>query len=469
MQATEKDVWNSAFGEPLEPEPEWEQSFDRDKTAEPATAQTPVWEKYFDTDLEDLEVSSDEPIDFEPVQQDAIKSPLMRGGTVLLACAGLCGVAGLGVSSLFGGQTPQEQVAARPIPKADPSQKLMGTLKGQAVFNRQGNEDDKFKKSGKPAGSKVASKKVPPKLSQPGSYSVASSPEPSYVTPVRSLPVSAVPESRPSYSAPAYTQPQPVQRQQTPRTDPNQLWSQIANGSTMNIQGVESQPQEVAQYDASQAQNVANWQTVQGEQAAPVPTLGKTIPMQTEITATLQIPVSASGTQQAVMTLDSPLKANGETVLPAKTLLVASVQPDGGLMNLRINMAYLNGQELSIPGDSIMVLAANKQFLIAQSFNKKNGFGRGVLNFGLGIIGGVAEQALSPSSSTTIGNGTTSTTVNNVSRSLTNSLLGGAKGGVNSLIQNIQAQNNNSESQSPVSGLKAGTRVRLVFTSPTNI
>ncbi len=339
MQTTERDVWDSAFGEPLEPEPEWERNFDRDETAAASTAvaqtpQTPEWEKYFDNDTEQLEPQSDEPIDFEPVQQDAIKSPLMRGGTVLLACAGLCGVAGLGVSALFGGQTPQEQVAARPVPKVDPSQKLVGKLKGQAVFDRQGNEDDKFKKSGKPAPTKVTGKKVPPKPTSPNTYSVASSsPEPSYITPVRSLPVSAVPETRPSYSAPAYLPPQPVQRQQTPRTDPNQLWSQIAQGSTMNIQGVESQPQEMAQYDASQAQNVANWQTLQREQAAPVPTLGKTIPMQTEITATLQIPVSASGSQQAVMTLDSPLKANGEVVLPAKTLLVASVQPDGGLIS----------------------------------------------------------------------------------------------------------------------------------------
>jgi hypothetical protein len=469
VQTTEKDIWDSVFEEPLEPEKNFDRDESRNETAVAQTPQTPEWDKYFDDETEQLEPQSDEPIDFEPVQQDAIKSPLMRGGTVLLACAGLCGVAGLGVSALFGGQTPQEQVAARPVPKIDPNQKLVGTLKGQAVFNRQGNEDDKFKKSGKPAPTKVTGKKVPPKPTPANTYSVASSPETSYVTPVRSLPVSAVPESRPSYSAPAYMPPQPVQRQQTPRTDPNQLWSQIAQGSTMNIQGVESQTQEVAQYDATQAQNVSNWQTVEGEQAAPVPTLGKTIPMQTEITATLQIPVSASGSQQAVMTLDSPLKANGEIVLPAKTLLVASVQPDGGLMNLRINTAYLNGQELSIPGDSIMVLAANKQFLIAQSFNKKNGFGRGVRDFALGMIGGVAEQALSPSSSTTISNGFGSTTVNNVSRNLTNSLLGGARGGVNTLIQNIQAQNNNSQPESPVSGLKAGTRVRLVFTSPTNI
>jgi hypothetical protein len=284
---------------------------------------------------------------------------------------------------------------------------------------------------------------------------------------VRSLAVTtSVPFSRPAL---AYTPRQPAQP--VKKTDPNQLYAQIAQSSTFQVQGVDyQQPQTVTENNAAQVQNVANWDSIQGEQTNPLPRLGKTIPMQTEATATLQIPIAASGGQQAVLALDKAIEVSGEVVLPAGTLMKASVQPDNGIMNLRLDTAYVNGQQVAIPGDSIMVLNSNKQFLLAQSFAKKSGIGRDIRDFAFGVVGGVAEQALTPSSSTTISsNGFSSSTVNNASRNLTNSFLGGVKGGVSNLIQNVQSRNQSSAPQNVGNGLKAGTRVRLVFTAPTDI
>jgi hypothetical protein len=440
------------------------------------------WEKYFENDdeLEAATDQSDEPVAFQPVQQDKIKSFWARGGAVLFCCVAACTVAGIAVSSFFGSKDPSQQIAAKPVRPVDPDKKLVGKLKAQNWFNRQGNEDDKFKNSGKKGdkakgGKKTGSKKPLNSASTPASsyvpLNVSTAPE--RVASVRSLPIASSPQPIPSFT-PRVSYQQATR--QTEQVDPNQRWAQIQQASTVNIQGVEQsvQSQEVAQADPSQsqsAQNVADWQTIQGSQQQPSSSLGKTIAMKTEVRATLQTPISSSGTHQAVLALDEPLKSGNEVVLPSGTMLAASVQSDGAAINLAIQSAYLNGQDqpIMIQGDSIMVLASNKQFLIAQQFNKKGGFGNVFQNFALGAVSGAVEQVLSPSSSTIVSSGSTSTTINNVSRSLTNSALGGVRGGINSILSNIQAQNSSSESQASVSGLKAGTHVRLVFTAPMNI
>jgi hypothetical protein len=424
----------------------------------------PNLDEYFTTPLEEV---TPPPIatDYEEVQQEPHKTAWARGGVVYAVLGGtalvICSIAYL----VTGGGGEQETAVAnkdiKPMPVINPA----APYKSKLWFSEQANKDKAFmnkKKGNKKVAVKPVSVPPRPTPSYQSSYSGRVTPLPSQAVAPSTLNVS---ELQRAYVPRAIASLPPQ-----PKEDPNQAWARIAEGSTVLIPDSESVTPDATQYDTPQAQDAANWQTVQGDQPAPVPTLGKTVPMDSEVAAILKTPVSVSGTnQQAVMSLDEPLKVNGEVILPSKTLLVASVQSEGALMNLRINTAYLNGQQLAIPGDSIMVLGANKQFLVAKSSQNRNGIGKGIRNFALGMIGGVADQALNPSSSTTISNGTTSTTVNNVSRSLTNTLLGGARGGVNQLIQNIQSQNQGGEAESPVIGLRAGTRVRLVFTAPTNI
>lgn len=433
------------------------------------------WQKYF----KEEDTPPPQPVqsvDFEPVQQTPIKSPYVRGGSILTVCIIGCGLLAAGGGALLGiGQDKPQPVAAAPkqdkfgsvpvICNPEQLKQKMCDLKGHLVFDRQGNEDDKFRRgnSKKPT---VVKAKVPKHPSTPQSYSTA--PEPRYVAPVRSLPVAAKPTPSPSF-VPQYHP--PIQRQ---KVDPNAEWARMAQASTYNVEGAYQAP-EVAQADAGQVQNVADWQGVQGVQgtqtamANPYPTLGKTIAMGTEVTATLRLPVVAGGSnQQAVLVLDSPLKTDGTVILPEGTQLFASVESNGGTINMTPTSAYVQGQQIALPGNSITVLATNKQPLIAKSFKGGGGFGRGVRDFALSALGGAAETALSSATTSITANGST-TVVNNVGRSLTNTGLGAARGGIQSLIANVQSGNQNGIQGEPAAGLKAGSRVRLVFTAPASI
>jgi hypothetical protein len=454
---------------------------DEQKELDPVEVERPKeeeWQKYF----KEEDTPPPQPVqtvDFEPVQQTPIKSPLVRGGSILTVCIIGCGLLAAGGGALLGiGQDKPQPVAAAPkqdkfgsvpvICNPEQLKQKMCDLKGHLVFDRQGNEDDKFRRgnSKKPT---VVKAKVPKHPSTPQSYSTA--PEPRYVAPVRSLPVAAKSTPSPSF-VPQYHP--PIQRQ---KVDPNAEWARMAQASTYNVEGAYQAP-EVAQADAGQVQNVADWQGVQGVQgvqdtqtamANPYPTLGKTIAMGTEVTATLRLPVVAGGSnQQAVLVLDSPLKTDGTVILPEGTQLFASVESNGGTINMMPTSAYVQGQQIALPGNSITVLATNKQPLIAKSFKGGGGFGRGVRDFALSALGGAADTALSSATTSITANGST-TVVNNVGRSLTNTGLGAARGGIQSLIANVQSGNQHGIQGEPVAGLKAGSRVRLVFTAPASI
>ncbi len=436
------------------------------------------WQKYFKEE-DTPPPQSVQSVDFEPVQQTPIKSPYVRGGSILVVCIIGCGLLAAGGAALLGiGQDKPQAVVAAPKPDkfgsapviCNPEQvkNKMCDLKGHLVFDRQGNEDDKFRR-GNPKKPTVAKAKLPKHPSTPQSYSTASAPEPRYVAPVRNLPVATKPTPSPSF-VPQYHP--SIQRQ---KVDPNAEWARIAQASTYNVEGATQAP-EVAQADTGQqAQNVANWQGVQGVQGdqtamvSPLPTLGKTIAMGTEVTATLRLPVVSGGSnQQAVLVLDSPLKTDGAVILPKGTQLFASVESNGGTINMTPTSAYVQGQQIAIPGNSITVLATNKQPLMAKSFKGGGGFGRGVRDFALSALGGAADTALSSATTSITANGST-TVVNNVGRSLTNTGLGAARGGIQSLIANVQSGNQQGIEGEPAAGLKAGSRVRLVFTAPASI
>jgi hypothetical protein len=426
-------------------------------------------------------------IEFEPVQDTPIKNPYLQGGVVFLgALVAVGGFVAAGSAILGIGQS-QPQSVAEAAPKVDPfgskpilctpeqQQQQLCKLKGHLALDRQGNEDKnwlnspkgKGKDKGKPDGKRVV--KLTPKATPTINYTPNASSEPRLVSQVPSV------SPAPSAPVPQYSPvPQSNPVAQKPRVDPNARWNQIAAESTYNVEGADNTADTVDE-SASVAQN-ASWQNIQGVQTnqtamvSSAPTLGRAIAQGSETTASLVIPVVSGATnQQALMALDSPLKSEGTVVLPKGTQLVASVESSGGAINLRLSTAYVNGQQVSLPTDSIVALATNKKPLIAKDFNSSGGVGRSIGNVGLGLLGGAVDTALG-SATTSITNSSGSTTiVNNMQRNLTNTLLGGARGGVQSLIGNIQQKNQSGYSGEPTVGLTAGTRIRLIFVSPASI
>jgi hypothetical protein len=453
MTDEQKELHPVEVEKPKEPE-EWQKYFKEEDTPPPQPVQS---------------------VDFEPVQQTAIKSPYVRGGSILTVCIIGCGLLAAGGGALLGiGQDKPQPVVAAPkqdkfgsvpvICNPEQLKQKMCDLKGHLVFDRQGNEDDKFRRGNqkKPT---VAKARLPKHPSTPQSYSTASVPR--YVAPVRSLPVAAKPTQSPSF-VPQYHP--PIQRQ---KVDPNAEWARIAQASTYNVEGAYQAPQGTQADTGQQAQNVVDWQGVQGNQTAmvsPLPTLGKTIAMGTKATATLQVPVAAGASgQQTVLMLDDDIKTSGAIVLPKGTLLVASVQSEGSSINLSVSEAYINGQHIAVPGSSVAVSRTNGKPLSAESTQKRGGFGSFARDFALSAVGGAADTLLSSAGSTTVSNGATTTVFNNVGRSFTNTAMGAARGGVQSLINNIQSSNQQGLQGEPVAGLKAGSRVRLYFMSETPI
>jgi hypothetical protein len=428
-------------------------------------------------------------IEFEAVQDTPIKSPYLQGGVVFLGSLLVVGgVVWAGCAILGIGQT-QSQPVAQAASNVDPfgskpiictpeqQQQQLCKLKGHLAFDRQGNEDKEWlnnpkgKGKGKPDGKGAV--KITPKATPTINYTPNAASEPRSVSQVPAIPPAP---SVPSESIPQYNPiSQSTPAAQKPQVDPNARWNQIAAGSIYNVEGAYSSAEPTAAESSSGAQN-ASWQNIQGVQTnqtamvSPAPTLGRAIAQGSETTATLVIPVvSGASNQQALMRLDSPLKSEGTVVLPEGTQLVASVESSGGAINLRLSTAYLNGQQISLPTDSIVALATNKKPLIAKNFNGGGGLGRGIRNFGLGLLGGAVDTALgSATTSITNSNGST-TIVNNMQRNLTNTVLGGARGGVQSLIGNIQQNNQSGYSGEPTGGLTAGTRIRLIFVSPASI
>jgi hypothetical protein len=404
---------------------------------------------YFSSSIED-ELPPPLPDEYLDIQQEPHQTWWARGGAVY----GMLGLGATGVCAVLflmtgGGEQKTEMVTAKaaPPPVSNPDAKL----KSKLWFKEQNESDGKFiKGKGKPLASKPSS--VRPARVVPRSIPS----EPIAIAPSR-VPVSDGPPKAefnpPPYSAPApVAYRAPVQQQSA---DPNADWQRIQQGATFNVPGVEiQQPQQVAynQPTDPQAQNVA-WNQP-GETMAMSSTLGKQIAANTEISATLQAKVPSGGSQKVLLKLNSPLKSNGETVLPKGTLLVASAQPEDDGMSFQITGAYLNDQLVSMPSESI----------VASASARRGGVGKAAKNFLIGAAGGVVDQMLSGDVTSSISNGTNTTVISNVKKSFVNSALGGVRGGVSTLTSNLQ---NDSEDQS--TGLKKGAKVRIVFTAPTVI
>jgi hypothetical protein len=416
-------------------------------------------DEYFETPLE-VSVPPPIPTDFEDVQQEPHKTAWVRGGAVY----GGLGLAGIFVClivyMLLGGGGDETAVANKettPSPKVNPNAQLKSAL----WFAEQGNGDKNFLDKGKKPKSKQAKKPNPVKLAEvpPNQTRSYNSDYSNRVVPLRSLPVSKsldVPPKAvfnpPPYVASNNSSPQPVQA-----IDPNAEWARIQAGSTYSVPGVE-QPQPVAYVPPENATQNAAWEHPATEQPSSNAgaTLGKQIKLNTSISATIMVPVSASKIQRTVLRLDTPLKSSEEVVLPKGTLLIGQTTPDGDSINLSITSAMLGDQEIAMPTEEIAVSASNGKMLSVKS--RKGGFGKVVGKFALNALGGALDTALSSTSSTTINSGGSSTIINNVSRSLQNSVMGGVRGGVAGLIGDITAENGGDES-----GLNKGTRVKLVF------
>jgi hypothetical protein len=445
-------------------------------------------DEYFTSDIEE-EIPVAVPEEYQPIQNKPhqtwqAQSLAVGGGAAAVVIV-------LSTASYFlsgGGSQAAKADKDKPI-ALQPSE--VPSLKADLWFAKQGNQDKQFMDA-KAAADKAKADKAKAKAkggtgrvgnvsgnrSSSGSSSFSSSPAYSSL-PTITPPASnraTVPETRYSagYSPAPYRPPVAYQSKTDRPVDANAEWNRLQAGSTYTVAGVDAsssaevtsqQPVDVAynQPDPQVSQN-ASWQQL----GAPTTTLGRAIALKTEVNATLQLPISSSGSQRTLLSLDEPLKSGGAVVLPAGTILVGSVQPDGSLMNITISSAYLGDQEITMPGDKISVLSSSKKFLVAKPFNGGGGVGRSIKNFAISAIGGVADQILQPSSTTSFTNGASTTTVNNVSRSLTNSVVGGVRGGVGSLIQDIQARNSQT-AQDTGSGLIDGTKVKLVFNAPATI
>jgi hypothetical protein len=444
-------------------------------------------DEYFTSDIEE-EIPVAVPEEYQPIQNKPhqtwqAQSLAVGGGAAAVVIV-------LSTASYFlsgGGSQAAKADKDKPI-ALQPSE--VPSLKSDLWFAEQGNQDKQFMDA-KAAADKAKADKAKAKggtgrvstvsgnrSSSGSSTSYSSSPTYSSL-PTIAPPIShraTVPETQYSagYSPAPYRPPAANQSKPASPVDANAEWNRLQTGSTYTVAGVDAspsaevtsqQPVDVAynQPDQQVSQN-ASWQQL----GAPTTTLGRAIALKTEVNATLQLPVSSSGSQRTLLSLDEPLKSKGAVVLPAGTILVGSVQPDGSLMNITISSAYMGDQEITMPGDAISVLSSSKKFLVAKPFSGGGGLGRSIKNFALSAIGGVADQMLQPSSTTNFSNGSSTTTVNNVSRSLTNSVVGGVRGGVGSLIQDIQSQNSQT-AQDTGSGLTQGTKVKLVFTAPATI
>lgn len=392
-------------------------------------------------------------IEYEVEQVSKIKSPYWRIGGALLVMGSLCGAGAWGLSYFVATGSQQEPVAVaaqkpnafgqQPI-QCNALQKDPGCeLKGHLAFDYQDNEDKKFKRSGKKT--PVKSVKVPPKpvSSVPQSYS---SPPSRAVTPITSIPVRSEPREQPTPQQTSYSP--PMRRE---RVDPNARWAQIAQGSGQNFEGPEQQQTQDVAMNAPEAQNVANWNTIQGAQVTPSGVLGKTIPQYTEVSAKLKTPLSA-GVPTAMLELTENIKGKDGKVIVAKgSRVTGSVSSEDGV-GLAIDTIYVNDQPISLMPSSVIV-----------SRKKANGIGRFLGNLALNTAAGVADTALSSASTTVTDSGGSRTIVSGMRRSLGNSLLGGVKGGLNSVIQDLRSPSDQDGE------IRPGAKFKLVFVADTPI
>jgi hypothetical protein len=203
-----------------------------------------------------------------------------------------------------------------------------------------------------------------------------------------------------------------------------------------------------------------------------------TVAAGTEATARIDMPIyqSANSRSRAILTLADNVKADGRTVIPRGARLLGYANFDGDIVNISIETAAINGSPVQLPGESqITVLKGNKEPLIAKAFN---GGGGGFLkNFLPAILDGATagvQQVISPNQSQIISGNNIIQSSSSSGRGLSSAGLAAFGGLSNGLSTGLKAQMQSSftqsqQTQTTAKGIKAGTEVRLIFTSPTQM
>ncbi len=203
-----------------------------------------------------------------------------------------------------------------------------------------------------------------------------------------------------------------------------------------------------------------------------------TVAAGTEATARIDMPIyqSANSRSRAILTLADDVKADGRTVIPRGARLLGYANFDGDLVNISIETAAINGSPVQLPGESqITVLKGNKEPLIAKAFN--GGGGGFFKNFLPAILDGATagvQQVISPNQSQIISGNNIVQSSSSSGRGLSSAGLAAFGGLSNGLSTGLKAQMQSSFTQSQqvqttAKGIKAGTEVRLIFTSPTQM
>ncbi|MGL5062107.1 MAG: TrbI/VirB10 family protein [Microcoleus sp.] len=201
-----------------------------------------------------------------------------------------------------------------------------------------------------------------------------------------------------------------------------------------------------------------------------------TIPAGLEVEARLDMGIVASAKGRAIATLSEPIKdASGKVLIPkGSKLLGVATSSDGGTVDISLEKAIVNGQAVTLPGSaSIAVLRDNNDPLIAKSYG--GGGSKFWGSFASAALGGISNgvnQLISPDTSTTIGNGFSQTTSTSSGRTLGNAglaALGGVSNGLSTSLQSSIQQGIARTNSGKVTGIRAGTKLKLVFLNPTDI
>ena len=477
--------------------------------------------QYLDSDPDAQPVIRDEYVDpeqeyeAEDKKHTGLNNPMLKG-------VGIAGgvVATLMIGSAIlsnAGNSNQAQVA-----KADPKDKQIAALQKQITTLSSQSEDQIADRQAAEYG-----RKVPPKgTAKPGSVSATKTPgtpAPArpYATsrPMTSDYTSELPASRPVSLSRSYSQPYtpsfsaprasaPVAASAGPSNKESQLQKQVetlqnrlaemekkrdAQIAATPEATVQESPEVIAQAQpepeapqpvesAPIAQNVAMIQPQEPqaydggiEEAAlmrgqPI----VTIAAGSEGAAILDLPIYQSGQAARVLaTMTSDLTdRNGSVVLPKGSKLLGYASFNGDFVSVAFESAVVGGQAVKLPGAAVAVLAGNKQPLIAKSFSGSGGasFGKTFASIALNGVSTGIGQMLQPSTSTVINGGSTIATSTSSGNTLGNAglaALGGISNGVSSGLQTeIQRSG---QVQVSAKGIKAGSVLRLVFTTDTQI
>jgi hypothetical protein len=204
----------------------------------------------------------------------------------------------------------------------------------------------------------------------------------------------------------------------------------------------------------------------------------QTVAAGTEAAARIDMPIyqSANSRSRAILTLADDVKADGRTVIPRGARLLGYANFDGDMVNISIETAAINGSPVQLPGESqITVLKGNKEPLIAKAFN--GGGGGFFKNFLPAILDGATagvQQVISPNQSQIISGNNIVQSSSSSGRGLSSAGLAAFGGLSNGLSTGLKAQMQSSftqsqQAQTTAKGIKAGTEVRLIFTSPTQM